>query len=40
MLFLVGWMWAGYTILRPWAAGLGLMVGGVVLVVVAIALGG
>jgi hypothetical protein len=40
MLFLVGWMWAGYTILRPWAAGLGLMVGGVILVAIAIALGG
>jgi hypothetical protein len=40
MLFLVGWRWAGYTILRPWVAGLSLLLAGVILVALAIALGG
>jgi hypothetical protein len=40
MLFGVGWSWAGYTVARPWAAGPSLLVCGVLLVVLAIALGG
>jgi len=40
LLFAVGWRWAGYTLARPWAVGLALMLGGVLLVVIAIALGG
>jgi hypothetical protein len=40
MLFGVGWRWAGYTLARGWAVGLGLMLGGLVLVAIAIALGG
>jgi hypothetical protein len=40
MLFLVGWFWASYTVVRPWAAGLSLLLCGVVLVLLAIALGG
>jgi hypothetical protein len=40
MLFLIGWAWAGYTVARPWVAGLSLLMGGVVLVALAIALGG
>ena len=40
MLFGVGWRWAHYTLARPWAIGLCLMLGGVALVALAIALGG
>jgi hypothetical protein len=40
LLFLVGYRWAGYTHATPWKAGLGIMLIGVVLVAVAIALGG
>jgi hypothetical protein len=40
LLFIVGYHWAGYTHATPWKAGLGIMLIGVVLVGVAIALGG
>jgi hypothetical protein len=40
LLFVTGYRWAHYTSLRPWLTGLGLMVAGVGLVLVAIALGG
>lgn len=39
-LFLTGYLWARYTTLPPAAVGLSLMVGGLALVLVAIALGG
>jgi hypothetical protein len=40
LLFYVGWRWAGYTGASPWRTGLFVSLLGVVLVVVAIALGG
>jgi hypothetical protein len=40
MLFGVGWTWAGYTLARAWAVGLSLMLGGLMLVALAIVLGG
>jgi hypothetical protein len=40
LLFVTGYRWARHTTLRPWPAGLTLMVAGVTLVVIAIALGG
>jgi hypothetical protein len=40
MLFYVGWLWAGHTGASPWRTGLFMALLGVVLVVVAIALGG
>ena len=40
LLFAIGWRWAAHTTLRPWLTGLTFMVAGVVLVVIAIALGG
>lgn len=40
LLFFTGFWWARYTIAKPWRAGLGFLVVGVVLVVAAIALGG
>lgn len=40
LLFFTGFRWARYTTLSPWLSGLTLMVVGVVLVAVAIALGG
>jgi len=40
LIFFVGYRWAGYTQATPWRAGLGLMLIGIVLVVIAIALGG
>ena len=40
LLFVTGYLWAGYTALRPWATGLFLMFGGIAMVAVAIALGG
>jgi VIT1/CCC1 family predicted Fe2+/Mn2+ transporter len=39
-LFVIGYRWAAYTLLRPWATGLVFMVGGVALVLIAISLGG
>ncbi len=40
LLFVVGYLWARHTIANPWFAGVGVMALGIVLVVVAIALGG
>ncbi len=40
LLFIVGYRWAGHTNANPWLAGLGVMMLGVVLVAVAIPLGG
>jgi hypothetical protein len=40
LLFIVGWYWARYTLGKPWIAGLGFLLGGLALVVAAIALGG
>jgi VIT1/CCC1 family predicted Fe2+/Mn2+ transporter len=40
LLFFVGYRWARYTTLRPWLAGLGLLLVGVALVLIAIRLGG
>jgi hypothetical protein len=40
LLFVTGAWWARYTLARPWIVGLGFLVGGGVLVAVAIALGG
>ena len=40
LLFYVGWLWGGYTGASPWRTGLFMALLGVVLVVVAIALGG
>jgi hypothetical protein len=40
LLFIAGSYWARYTLGRPWLAGFSFLLGGVVLVVVAIALGG
>lgn len=40
LLFIVGYWWARYTLGRPWLAGLWFLMGGIALVVVAIALGG
>jgi hypothetical protein len=40
LLFYVGWRWAGYTGASPWRTGLFMALLGVVLVLVAIALGG
>jgi VIT1/CCC1 family predicted Fe2+/Mn2+ transporter len=40
LLFVTGYRWAQHTALNPWLTGLMLMVGGVVLVAIAIALGG
>lgn len=40
LLFVTGYRWAGYTALNPWRTGLALMVTGIVLVCLAIALGG
>jgi hypothetical protein len=40
LLFFVGWRWAAYTTLRPWLTGLTFTVAGVLLVLIAIALGG
>jgi hypothetical protein len=40
LLFFTGFWWARYTISKPWQAGLGFLVVGVVLVAAAIALGG
>ena len=39
-LFITGYWWSRYTLGKPWRVGLSLLIGGVVLVVVAIALGG
>ena len=40
MLFVIGYWCARYTVAKPWLVGLALLIGGIVLVVVAIALGG
>lgn len=40
LLFFTGFWWARYTIAKPWLAGLGFLVVGIVLVAAAIALGG
>ena len=40
MLFVIGYWCARYTVAKPWLVGLALLVGGIALVVVAIALGG
>jgi hypothetical protein len=40
MLFIAGYYWARYTLGRPWLVGLSFLLGGVALVIVAIALGG
>ena len=40
MLFVIGYWCARYTVAKPWLVGLTLLVGGIALVVVAIALGG
>ena len=40
LLFFTGYWWARYTLSKPWIAGLGFLVGGIVLVLTAIALGG
>lgn len=38
--FVTGYWWARYTLSKPWLVGLGLLVGEIVLVAVAILLGG
>lgn len=40
LLFVSGWYWARYTLGKPWIAGFGFLLGGLLLVVAAIALGG
>ena len=40
LLFLTGFLWARYTLAKPWLAGLAFLVVGIVLVAAAIALGG
>jgi hypothetical protein len=40
LLFITGAYWARYTLGKPWVAGLGFLLGGLALVVAAIALGG
>ena len=40
LLFITGYWWSRYTVGRPWIAGLSFLIGGAVLVGVAIALGG
>jgi VIT family len=40
LLFISGWYWARYTLGKPWIAGFGFLLGGLALVVAAIALGG
>jgi hypothetical protein len=40
LLFVSGYLWARYTLSRPWLVGVCFLLGGVALVVVAIALGG
>ena len=40
LLFISGYLWAKHTLGRPWLVGLSFLAGGIVLVVVAIALGG
>jgi hypothetical protein len=40
LLFFTGFWWARYTVAKPWIAGVGFLVVGIVLVVAAIALGG
>jgi hypothetical protein len=40
LLFIAGWLWARFTLGKPWLVGLGFLVGGAALVAIAIALGG
>ncbi len=40
LLFITGYLWARYTLSKPWLVGLSFLLGGIVLVVAAIALGG
>jgi hypothetical protein len=40
LLFITGWYWARYTLGKPWIAGISFLLGGLLLVVAAIALGG
>ena len=40
LLFIAGCLWARYTLGKPWLVGLGFLIGGAVLVAIAIALGG
>lgn len=40
LLFMTGYLWARHTLGRPWLVGFSFLLGGIVLVVVAIALGG
>jgi VIT family len=40
LLFVCGYLWARYTLSRPWLAGFAFLAGGIALVAVAIALGG
>ncbi len=40
LLFITGYLWSRYTLGKPWIAGLSFLIGGAVLVAVAIALGG
>jgi hypothetical protein len=40
LLFVTGYLWARYTLSRPWLVGLCFLLGGIALVVAAIALGG
>jgi VIT family len=40
LLFISGWYWARYTLGKPWVAGIAFLLGGLALVVAAIALGG
>jgi hypothetical protein len=40
LLFFAGYSWAKYTVANPWIAGISFLVGGLVMVLVAIALGG
>lgn len=40
LLFVTGFSWARYTLSKPWLVGLCFLIGGIVLVLVAIALGG
>ena len=40
LLFVSGWAWARYTTATPWKAGLAFLAGGLLLVLIAIPLGG
>jgi hypothetical protein len=40
LLFITGYLWARYTLSRPWLVGFCFLIGGIALVAAAIALGG